>query len=108
MKDKEKIKRFQSDVEGVKKQQIEDEKENEQEAIAHQTFDQKQSVVDFLSTVISVAENLGINFEKIFHDKSGQNHKPTPKVLDGPVEIPIEPETQVEKADYMHVKLYKD
>ena len=76
------------------------------EVIAQQTFDQKQSVVDFLSTVISVSESLGISHEKIYHDKPNQRipTKPEPNTP----EIPIEMEATTEKDDHLHVRLYRD
>lgn len=47
-------------------------------------------MVDFLSTVISVAEGLGVTYDKIYHDKPSNNHKPIIKPFDGEQKMPVE------------------
>ncbi len=50
-------------------------------------FDQKESVVNFLATVVTEAEVCGIGYEKLFHYKSGSADMHTTPVF-GATDLP--------------------
>ena len=84
-------------------------------------IDQKQSIVNFLSTVVSEAEQLGLSYEKIFMDtKRGGTSLPitTVNVVTEPIEAerkidePKNPEQfihfSVEKYQDMLIRTFED
>lgn len=83
----------------------------ENENQENQTFDQKLSMVEFLSTVIHSAEQYGIYYDKVFSDKSiGRPMQPVPQthVLESVPYLPKEEKVEVEKAQLFRLRLYKE
>lgn len=66
MKDKERIKNFQAEIDNFRSRKETLENVTVQDNMVDDV-DQKQTIVNFLSTVVSEAEQLGISYEKIYY-----------------------------------------
>ena len=90
---------------------MEEEMLNENENQLNQTYDQKLSVAEFLSTVIFNAEQFGLSYEKIFTEKNtirAVTPSPPPHIAE-PINIfPKDEPTDAEKGQPHQLKLYRD
>lgn len=67
------------------------------------TYDQKQSIAEFLSSVTSIADSFGLSYERVFSDKQVPKQ---PAVQERP--IVEEVEVPDEKCDFMTMNLFRN